>query len=71
MITAGIDVGASSVKAVIMDGDKILAKFRQPAEGEEEQVIQAAFAGALKASGKSKEDLEKIIATAALEIENG
>ena len=37
MITAGIDVGAASTKAVIMDGDKILAKFRQLAEGEEEQ----------------------------------
>ena len=35
MITAGIDVGAASTKAVIMDGDKILAKFRQLAEGEE------------------------------------
>jgi predicted CoA-substrate-specific enzyme activase len=65
MITAGIDVGASSVKAVIMDGDKILAKFRQPAEGEEEQVIKDAFAGALKASGKTKDDLENIIATGA------
>ena len=65
MITAGIDVGASSVKAVIMDGDKILAKFRQPAEGEEEQVIKDAFAGALKESGKSKDDLEKIVATGA------
>ena len=29
MITAGIDVGASSVKAVIMDGGKILGKFLQ------------------------------------------
>lgn len=65
MITAGIDVGASSVKAVIMDGDKILAKFRQPAEGEEEQVIKDAFEGVLKAAGKSKDDLEKIVATGA------
>ena len=65
MITAGIDVGASSVKAVIMDGDNILAKFKQPAEGEEEQVIKDAFAGALKEAGKSKDDLDKIIATGA------
>ncbi len=65
MITAGIDVGASSVKAVIMEGDKILAKYRELAEGEEEQVIQDAFAGALKEAGISKDSIEKIVATGA------
>ena len=65
MITAGIDVGAASTKAVIMDGDQILAKFRQLAEGEEEQVIQDAFDGALKEAGKSKDDIDKIVATGA------
>jgi len=65
MITAGIDVGAASTKAVIMDGDKILAKFRQLAEGEEEQVIKDAFEGALKEAGITKDAVEKIIATGA------
>ena len=65
MITAGIDVGAASTKAVIMDGDKILAKFRQPAEGEEEQVIKDAFDGALKEAGIEKDKIEKIVATGA------
>ena len=65
MITAGIDVGAASTKAVIMDGDNILAKFRQLAEGEEEQVIKDAFEGALKEAGKSQDDIEKIVATGA------
>ena len=55
MITAGIDVGAASTKAVIMDGDKILAKYRQLAEGEEEQVINAAFEGALSEAGLTKD----------------
>ena len=63
MITAGIDVGASSAKAVIMDGNKILAKYRQMAEGEEEQVIKAALDGALKQAGISKDAIGKIVAT--------
>jgi len=65
MITAGIDVGASSTKAVIMDGDKILAKFRQLAEGEEEQVIKEAFEGALSEAGITKDSIDKIVATGA------
>ncbi len=65
MITAGIDVGASSVKAVIMDGDKVLAKFLQPAEGEEEKVIQDAFEGALSKAGITKDSIEKIVSTGA------
>lgn len=65
MITAGIDVGAASTKAVIMDGDKILAKFRQMAEGEEEQVIQDAFEGALAQAGIGRDSVAKIISTGA------
>jgi benzoyl-CoA reductase subunit D len=65
MITAGIDVGASSTKAVIMDGDKILAKYRQVAEGEEEQVIKDAFEGALSEAGITKDSIDKIVATGA------
>ncbi|SPD72117.1 putative Activator of lactoyl-CoA dehydratase [uncultured Desulfobacterium sp.] len=65
MITAGIDVGASSTKAVIMDGNKILAKFRQMAEGEEEYVINAALHGAIDAAGIKREDIGKIVATGA------
>jgi benzoyl-CoA reductase subunit D len=65
MITAGIDVGAASTKAVIMDGDKILAKYRQIAEGEEEQVIKDAFEGALSAAGITKDSIDKIVATGA------
>ena len=65
MITAGIDVGASSTKAVIMDGNKILAKYRQMAEGEEEQVIKAALEGAVAMAGIKREDIGKIVATGA------
>jgi len=65
MITAGIDVGAASTKAVIMDGDKILAKSRQLAEGEEEQVIKDAFEGALSEAGITKDSIDKIVSTGA------
>ena len=65
MITAGIDVGASSTKAVIMDGNKILAKYRQMAEGEEEQVIKDALDGALKEAGIGKDAIGNIVATGA------
>jgi predicted CoA-substrate-specific enzyme activase len=65
MITAGIDVGAASTKAVIMEGDKILAKYRQLAEDEEEQVINAAFEGALSEAGLTKDSIDKIVATGA------
>jgi len=48
-----------------MDGDKILAKFRQLAEGEEEQVIKEAFEGALSEAGITKDSIDKIVATGA------
>ena len=73
MITAGIDVGATSTKAVIMDGSKILAKYRQMAgseeeldeEQDEEQVIKSALNGALAKAGISKDAIDRIVATGA------
>ncbi len=65
MITAGIDVGAASTKAVIMDGDKILAKHVRPAEDEEEKIIQEAFDGAVSEAGIDKGSVDKIVATGA------
>ncbi|MGB5157157.1 acyl-CoA dehydratase activase [Desulfobacterium sp. N47] len=67
MITMGIDVGASSTKAVIMDGDKILAKYCHMADSEEEQdedqVIKNALSGALAKAGISRGAIGKIVAT--------
>jgi len=65
MLTLGMDVGASSTKAVIMDGSKILAKYRQMAEGEEGQDIKDALNGVLALAGIKKEELARIVATGA------
>ncbi|MBU3946939.1 MAG: CoA activase [Proteobacteria bacterium] len=67
MITMGIDVGASSTKAVIMDGNKILAKYCHLAGGEkeqdEEQVINNALNGVLAKAGIGRDAIGKIVAT--------
>lgn len=65
MITLGIDVGASSIKAVIMDGNKILAKYRQMADNEEAQDIEVALNGVLALAGIGKDKLGRIVATGA------
>ena len=65
MITAGIDMGAKTIKVVVLkDGEvagksKVLAGFDNRASAEE------AFAAALEDAGTSRDDLDRIAATGA------
>jgi benzoyl-CoA reductase subunit D len=63
MITAGIDVGAKTLKVIILDGDKILGRSIVPTGFEQAQAAEEVYDEALKSSGLSKEDLKHITAT--------
>ncbi|RLF16011.1 MAG: CoA activase [Thermoprotei archaeon] len=63
MITAGIDLGARTVKAVIMDGTKILSKAITITGFEQKQSAEEALNNALKTAGISRKDIEYLVAT--------
>jgi len=42
MITSGVDIGAENIRAVVMDGDKILGRaLRRTGDDQKDDVIQA------------------------------
>ncbi|RLF10933.1 MAG: CoA activase [Thermoprotei archaeon] len=63
MVTAGIDLGARTVKAVIMDGSKVLAKAITITGFEQKQSAEEALNAALKQAGISRKDLAGLVAT--------
>lgn len=63
MITAGIDMGAKYVKAVIMKDGKLLGKGIILSGKNKEESAKAAFDEALKGAGLKAENVEKIAAT--------
>jgi len=63
LITAGIDLGARTVKAVIMDGSKVLAKGIAITGFEQKQSAEEALNAALKAAGLSRKDIASLVAT--------
>jgi benzoyl-CoA reductase subunit D len=63
MITAGIDMGAKTVKVVILKDGKVLAKSLVVAGREKEKYAQDAFDEALKQGGISSKDVQHITAT--------
>jgi predicted CoA-substrate-specific enzyme activase len=64
MITAGIDVGLESIKVVILDGDKVLARTTCFSGGEKRaKAIDGVWAEALKVAGISADDVSKVIST--------
>jgi len=63
MITAGIDVGAKRVKAVILKQGEVLARSAASTGLEEEEGIAKAFKEVLRAAGISREDIVKVVAT--------
>lgn len=65
MIVAGIDCGAKFVKALILEGDKILAKSSVLAGFDQKAAADEALALVLEEAGLSKEDLAHVTATGA------
>jgi benzoyl-CoA reductase subunit D len=65
MITAGIDVGAQFVKAVVTGDGKVLGRGIVPTGFEPAEAAQKALAGAIKEAGVSREDVSRIVATGA------
>jgi len=63
MITAGIDVGAKTVKVAILKDGKRLATSIQTTGLEEKEAIETALAEALERAGLSRSDLQRIVST--------
>ena len=65
MITAGIDVGAKTVKVVILQDGKVLARSLVLTGFEQGKAAEEAFALALKQAGLAAKDIQKVAATGA------
>jgi benzoyl-CoA reductase subunit D len=65
MIAAGIDMGAHSVKVVILDGDKVLARSIAFTGFEPVEAAEKALADAVSQAGIKREDVQRIVATGA------
>jgi len=63
MATAGIDMGAKTIKVVIMDNGKVLSKNLILTGRDKEQLAEQAYDEALKKAGLSRSDITKVIAT--------
>jgi len=63
MITAGIDVGAQSVAAVALDGDRILAEVALTTEETTDAAARRVFRQLLDQAGLEAGQVERIIAT--------
>jgi len=65
MITAGIDVGAQFVKAVVVGDGEVLGRSIIPTGFEPVESAQQALSNAIKEAGVSREDVNRIVATGA------
>jgi len=65
MITAGVDVGAKTVKVVIQEDGKILGKGLVLAGLDTEAAIMEAFGASLKDAGLDRDKVERVFATGA------
>ncbi len=63
MITAGIDVGSISTKAVIMEGDRILGAGIAPTGYKPEEAARRVMTEALAEIGLTEHKIDRIIAT--------
>jgi benzoyl-CoA reductase subunit D len=63
MITAGIDMGAKTIKVVILKDNQVLAESIVVGGREKEQFAQEAFDEAIKKAGISRDDIQHITAT--------
>jgi predicted CoA-substrate-specific enzyme activase len=65
MITAGIDVGAKTIKVVIVKDNKIVARSINPTGFEPLETAEKTLNEAAKQAGISRQDIKKIYATGA------
>ncbi len=65
MITAGLDMGSKTVKAVILSDGKILAQSMIETDGEKRLLAQQVLDKALKQAKLSQSDIKRIGATGA------
>jgi predicted CoA-substrate-specific enzyme activase len=63
MITAGIDVGAKTLKVLLLDGDKVLGKSMVLTGFDQAKSADKAFSEALNNASLKKEDVKTIMAT--------
>ena len=63
MATAGIDMGAQTIKVVIMDNDQVKSKVLIMTGREKEQLAEQAYDEALKQAGLSRSDITRVVAT--------
>lgn len=63
MITAGIDMGASSVKTIILRGDEVIGQGSAVMEIDRLKSAKAGFQNALENAKITKEEIDKIVAT--------
>jgi benzoyl-CoA reductase subunit D len=65
MITAGIDMGAKTIKVVVLDNGEMAGKGMVVAGFDNRASAEAAFTAALVDAGLSLEDIEGVVATGA------
>ena len=65
MITAGIDAGARTVKAVVVKDGRIAGKAIEVAGTDTDSAANAVYDAAIKEAGVARGDVEKIMATGA------
>lgn len=65
MITAGVDIGAKTVKVVIVKDGKILSKVMMPGGRKKDEIAEQAFNEALKKANLNREDVLRIVSTGA------
>lgn len=63
MITAGIDMGAKTIKVVILKDNKVLAQTLVMGGREKEKLAQQALDEAAKKAGISRNDIQRTVAT--------
>lgn len=63
MVAAGIDLGARTVKAVIVDGSRILSKSIVVTGFDQKKSAEEALEAAMKAAGLSRRDVANVVAT--------
>jgi len=65
MIVAGIDLGAKTVKVVILKDGKIIGKSKTLSGIEQDKTVLEAYNAALAEAGIAREDVSRVIATGA------
>ena len=63
MLTAGIDMGAKTIKVVILNDGKVLARSLVMSGREKEKLAEQALDEALKEAGVARKNLESVVST--------